>query len=63
MPSEVISALPVAGHPTLETAFTARGGHVGFLAGRPWRPIFWAESRAAAYLAQHLGGSHVEPEV
>jgi predicted alpha/beta-fold hydrolase len=30
-----------------------RGGHVGFVAGAPWRPRFWAERRAVEFLASH----------
>jgi hypothetical protein len=38
---------------TLE--LSARGGHVGFVAGRwPWRPRYWLEERIPSYLAQYL---------
>ena len=37
---------------TLETY--PAGGHVGFVSGRPWRFEFFAEARAAAYLAEAL---------
>jgi predicted alpha/beta-fold hydrolase len=40
------SILPAA--MTLEA--TARGGHVGFVEGAPWRPRFWAEARVAEFL-------------
>ena len=33
---------------------TAQGGHVGFVSGPPWAPRFWAEERAADYLAALL---------
>jgi uncharacterized protein len=36
----------------LAAEVTARGGHVGFIAGPPWRPRFWAESRAVEFLAR-----------
>lgn len=42
------------GNPSVKTAFTQRGGHVGFLCGPPWAPVFWAEKRAAEFLEQHL---------
>jgi predicted alpha/beta-fold hydrolase len=41
----------------LETKFTPRGGHVGFVTGSPWAPRFWAEQTAANYLAERLGES------
>ena len=37
---------------TLE--FTEGGGHVGFVHGKPWRPIYYAEQRAREFLASHL---------
>lgn len=44
----------VAANPDLTAVLTERGGHVGFIEGRPWAPSFWAEATAAAFLAQHL---------
>jgi uncharacterized protein len=38
----------------LTTAFTERGGHVGFVQGSPGKPRFWAEERAARFLAELL---------
>jgi len=35
-------------------AFVRRGGHVGFVAGQPWRRRYWAETRAACFLAERL---------
>jgi predicted alpha/beta-fold hydrolase len=33
---------------------TSWGGHTGFVAGRwPWRPVYWAEEAAIAWLARH----------
>lgn len=42
-------------HVTLVT--THAGGHVGFVSGTPLGPRFWAEARAAAFLAGHSGGA------
>jgi predicted alpha/beta-fold hydrolase len=42
-------------NPWLDTVFTERGGHVGFVGGHPWAPVFWAERTAARYLAEKLG--------
>lgn len=33
---------------------TRGGGHVGFVGGSPWRPVFWAEREAARFLAREL---------
>lgn len=44
----------VASNPYLTALVTARGGHVGFIGGTPWRPRFWAEETAAAWLAEQL---------
>jgi len=46
----------VAANPMLRAAFTQAGGHVGFVAGPPWAPVFWAERRAAGFLAEQLHG-------
>jgi predicted alpha/beta-fold hydrolase len=44
----------VAANPWLAAAFTAHGGHVGFIGGPPWAPRFWAEAEAARFLAARL---------
>ncbi len=52
-----ISSVPVqAGvdNPLIETAFTHNGGHVGFVSGAPWSPVFWAEYTVARFLAARL---------
>lgn len=38
-------------NPHLWLLETPHGGHVGFVAGTPWRPRFWAEAQAMAFLA------------
>ena len=55
LPAAAIPRAAVAGNPSLRAEFTPRGGHVGFVAGSPWAPVFWAERRAAAFLAERLG--------
>lgn len=50
------AALPLAAidaNPALHKAFVPHGGHVGFIAGPPHRPWFWAEREAARFLARH----------
>jgi predicted alpha/beta-fold hydrolase len=31
-----------------------KGGHLGFVEGSMWRPRYYAERRAAEFLAAHL---------
>ena len=38
----------------LTAAITPHGGHVGFIAGPPWRPRFWAEAEVARFVAEEL---------
>jgi predicted alpha/beta-fold hydrolase len=40
--------------PALTLEFVARGGHVGFVMGPPWRPFYYAEWRVADFLARVL---------
>ena len=54
LPTVAIPRAAVAGNPALRAEFAPRGGHVGFVAGTPWAPVFWAERRAAAFLAGRL---------
>ena len=43
---------------SITTEFTARGGHVGFWQGPPWRPHAWAEHRAMQFLAAAIEERH-----
>jgi predicted alpha/beta-fold hydrolase len=56
LPREVLADVAaIAGqNPCLTLEFTERGGHVGFVGGRPWRPIYYAERRAGDFLAEQL---------
>jgi len=54
LPADAIPRAEVDENPYLEALFTGTGGHVGFVAGPPWSPIFWAERTAAAFLAERL---------
>jgi predicted alpha/beta-fold hydrolase len=51
LPSSVIPHDAVSANVRLSPLFVARGGHVGFVSGHPWRPWYWAETRAADFLA------------
>ncbi len=39
-------------NPRVQVLSTRHGGHVGFVAGSLWRPRFWAEAQALAFLEQ-----------
>jgi uncharacterized protein len=62
LPPEVLDDVrSIARHnPALEVEFVGRGGHVGFISGRvPWRPLYYAEWRAADFLAARFADSRV----
>jgi predicted alpha/beta-fold hydrolase len=41
--------------PLVQLEVTEGGGHVGFISGSvPWRPEYWLETRAPAFLREHL---------
>jgi predicted alpha/beta-fold hydrolase len=40
--------------PSVQAEFVQRGGHVGFVEGRPWRATSWAERRAVGFCARVL---------
>jgi hypothetical protein len=53
------SSIPVAAaraNPALRLEVTARGGHVGFVAGSVLAPRFWAEERAIAFAERLIEG-------
>jgi len=54
LPSGAIPRAAVAGNRFLSAEFTRYGGHVGFVSGPPWAPVFWAEGRAAGFLAGYI---------
>jgi predicted alpha/beta-fold hydrolase len=54
LPAGAIPRAAVAANAMLRAEFTESGGHVGFVAGPPWAPVFWAERRAAEFLAEVL---------
>ena len=56
LPREVLDdvALVAAFNSLITVEFHRRGGHVGFVSGViPWRALYYAESRALEYLAEH----------
>lgn len=57
LPAEAIPRHQVSQNPFLVSGFTEYGGHVGFVAGSPWMPQFWAEGEATRFLAAMLPSS------
>jgi predicted alpha/beta-fold hydrolase len=51
IPARVI---PRDDNPWLSWLITDKGGHVGFVAGTPWHPFFWAERQVLEFFARHL---------
>lgn len=54
VPAHTLPRAAIAANPFLEARFSPRGGHVGFVAGSPWRPIYFVDEAAARFLAPHL---------
>ena len=56
LPSDVLVAVAEVAreNPCLTLEFTAHGGHVGFVGGRPWHPTYYAEERTDSFLSAHL---------
>jgi predicted alpha/beta-fold hydrolase len=52
IPSDCI---PKVTNPAVTLEVSPQGGHLGFVEGPPWAPRFYAERRAAEFLAGHLG--------
>lgn len=54
-PAELLElvAQRAASNPALTLEFHESGGHVGFIAGSPFRPHYYAEWRAAKFIAAH----------
>jgi predicted alpha/beta-fold hydrolase len=51
-PRDGLARARAAAPPSVRFQVTAWGGHTGFVAGRwPWRPHYWAEEMAVAWLA------------
>jgi predicted alpha/beta-fold hydrolase len=51
LPAEVIEKARHRASDDVEIVTTPWGGHAGFIAGRwPWKPLYWAEERAIAWL-------------
>jgi uncharacterized protein len=53
VPRETLPLDAVRENPLVALETSDCGGHVAFVGGLPWRPTFWAERRAAEFLAAH----------
>jgi predicted alpha/beta-fold hydrolase len=54
IPAEAVHRARAAASTDVRFEITAWGGHAGFVAGTwPWRPTYWAEERAVAWLHEH----------
>lgn len=59
-PGAALARAQRAAAPAVQLAVTSWGGHTGFVNGPwPWRPAYWAEETAMAWLATH--GAVTEP--
>ena len=54
LPPAAIPVEAAAGNPALQLVLHDQGGHVGFLAGPPWKPEFWADEESARFLVERL---------
>jgi predicted alpha/beta-fold hydrolase len=61
LPAEVLDEVSAVARNNrfLTTEFSARGGHVGFVAGPPWRPEYYAEGRVGEFLETALATKSV----
>ncbi len=55
VPARSIPVEQARENPKVTLEVTRGGGHVAFVAGTPFRPAFWAEERAIAFLLDRLG--------
>jgi len=54
LPPEAFPWEAVRANPWVQAVLTSGGGHVGFIGGSAFRPVFWAERQAARFLAERL---------
>jgi predicted alpha/beta-fold hydrolase len=51
LPADALARARAAASDDVLFEVTSRGGHAAFIAGRlPWRPRYWAEEQAIAWL-------------
>jgi uncharacterized protein len=54
VPAHSIPRQLIASNPTLTPWLTRGGGHVGFVSGTPWSPVYAADEVVMQFLSQHL---------
>jgi predicted alpha/beta-fold hydrolase len=54
LPADAIPCREAEQNPALHLVLQRSGGHVGFLEGTPWRPVFWADEEAPRFLSGQL---------
>ena len=57
LPASVLPVVRRVASSSIELVVTRRGGHIGFVAGRPFAPHYWAEQTAVDWLARRIGDS------
>jgi uncharacterized protein len=62
VPGDTVPVEAARANPAVTLVATEAGGHVGFVAGSPFWPSFWAEARAAAFVAELAGLSTARAE-
>ena len=62
LPTTAVPRKALEENPFIEARVTDGGGHVGFVAGPPWAPLFWAEETAADFLSRALGRDGGSPD-
>jgi predicted alpha/beta-fold hydrolase len=55
LPAAAIPHREAEANPRVELRVQRTGGHVGFVGGTPWAPLFWSESAAAGFIGRKLG--------
>lgn len=49
LPTDAVPVEALRNNPCLIEGITPEGGHVGFVEGTPWNPVFWADREAARF--------------
>ncbi len=57
LPASSVPVQAVRENQWVTDGLTGKGGHVGFISGQPWRPVFWAEREAARFIARKIAES------